>query len=134
MGQTKPTAIPQSPLDARAIALSWLSTFSKALELGDVDGVVSTFLPNGYLRDILVFTWNNRTSKGHTAMRAFLAPSLQATQITKVVLDERQYLHPVYGPIGPHVDGVSTGFTFETRIAKGQGYARLAEDEKSTLR
>lgn len=130
MGQTKLAALPQSPPDARTIAVSWLAAFSKSLEAGDVDGVVSTFFPDGYLRDILIFTWNNRTAKGHTAIHAFLAPSLHAAQITNVVLDERQYLNPVYGAIGPSIFGVSTGFIFETPIAKGQGYARLAEDEK----
>lgn len=129
MGQTKLSALPQSPPDAQAIAVSWLATFSKSLEAGDVDGVISTFFPDGYLRDILIFTWNNRTAKGHTAIRAFLASSLHAAHITNVVLDERQYFNPVYGAIGPSVSGVSTGFTFETPIAKGQGYAKLAEDE-----
>lgn len=116
--------------DASAIASSWVSGFGQAAEAGDVKRLVSTFLPDGYLRDILVFTWNNRTLHGHDNISSFLGSTLAHASITNVQLDERQYFCPTHGQIGPGVFAVSTGFTFETPIAKGNGYARLVEDEQ----
>lgn len=116
--------------DPYAIASSWIANFGHALEAGDVIGAVSTFALDGYLRDILVFTWNNRTLHRRDAITSFLMPTLPNVNITNVQVDERQYFSPTYGPIGPGVFAVSTGFTFETPIAKVQGYARLVEDKQ----
>lgn len=117
--------------DADTAASSWLASFGHAAETGDVKALVSAFLPAGYLRDMLVFTWDNRTLHGHDGISSFLNSTLPKMSITNVRLDEREYFQPTYGEIGPRVFAVSAGFTFETSIANVKGYARLvADDEK----
>lgn len=114
--------------DAYAISTTWLATFGKALEEGNVEGLLPCILPHGWFRDILVFTWDNRSAHGHDSIRSFLAPTLPNAQITNVRLDERQYYKPMYGSIMGPVLGVGTGFLFDTPIATCQGYARLMQD------
>ncbi|KAJ7663499.1 FAD/NAD-P-binding domain-containing protein [Mycena rosella] len=104
--QSSPTSMaPNSP----AIAEAWLQTFGDVLAAGDVSGAVSCFTPNGYLRDILVFTWNNRTSAGRTRIAA-------------------SHLTPEFGQVTHAASGVSAGFTFETAVGHGQGYFSLVEE------
>lgn len=114
--------------DAHAIASAWLSDFAKPFEAGDVEGILPSILPNGWFRDILIFTWDNRTARGHDAIRAFLAPKLPNAKISNIRLDDRQYFKPTYGSILGPVLGVVVCFLFETPIAKGQGCARLMQD------
>ena len=77
---------PAGTPDADAIATTWLSGFAKALEAGDVEGILPSILPHGWFRDILIFTWDNRTARGHDAIRSFLSPTLPNSRITNIRL------------------------------------------------
>lgn len=117
-------------VDAQSVASAWLSKFAHTLETGDIQSIVSSFLSRGYFRDLLNFTWDYHTLHGHSGISAFLQSNLPGVRISNVRLDARVYFAPTYGRIGPTDVGVSTGFTFEKDgMAKGQGHAKLLQDE-----
>ncbi|KAJ7491155.1 FAD/NAD-P-binding domain-containing protein [Mycena latifolia] len=109
------------------IASSWLQRFGKSLETGDVAKTVSCIHPDGYLRDILVFTWNNRCLHGHPKTTVYLRDTLAAAAITQVKPDARPGLAPEYGPLTDHLllRAVSAGFTFTCAVGIGRGYFSL---------
>ncbi|KAJ7852828.1 FAD/NAD-P-binding domain-containing protein [Mycena olivaceomarginata] len=116
-------------VDACAIATSWLKSFGEALEAGDLAGAISCFAPDGYLRDVLTFTWKNRTLAGHAHIAAYMKDTLKPASITQVKLDTRANLTPEFGHITHAASGVSSGFTFETAVGPGQGYFSLVKNE-----
>ncbi|KAJ7681492.1 FAD/NAD-P-binding domain-containing protein [Mycena rosella] len=116
-------------VDSPEIATAWLKTFGDFLTAGDVAGATSCFSPDGYLRDILVFTWKNRTLGGHARIAAYLKDTLKPAAITQVLLDTRPHLTPEFGHVTHAASGVSSGFTFETTVGHGQGYFSLVQNE-----
>ncbi|KAJ7020525.1 FAD/NAD-P-binding domain-containing protein [Mycena alexandri] len=120
---------PSPEVDAPAIASSWLKNFGGFLACGDVPGTVSCFTPDGWLRDILVFTWKNRTLAGPGCISAYLKDTLGPATLTQAKLDTRLHLTPVFGTITHTAAGVSSGFTFETAIGHGQGYFSLVQND-----
>ncbi|KAF5345198.1 hypothetical protein D9758_009716 [Tetrapyrgos nigripes] len=118
-----------SPKD---ISSKWLKDFGSFLQTADVEGVASCFRPDGWLRDILIFSWNNRSLCGPEKITQYLKDSnLKAETCTSFELDERPYLSAQFGPIGPAATGVSFGFRFVTPIAFGKGFAHLTEQDGS---
>ncbi|KAJ7088473.1 FAD/NAD-P-binding domain-containing protein [Mycena belliarum] len=115
-------------LDSPGIAAAWLQAFSDALAAGDVSGVVSCLTPDGWFRDILVFTWNNRTLRGRARIAEYLADTMQPAKISAVQLETNAHLTPEFGHITHAAAGVSAGFTFETAVGHGRGYFSLVED------
>ncbi|KAJ6477922.1 FAD/NAD-P-binding domain-containing protein [Mycena vitilis] len=116
-------------VDASAIAAAWLKDFGAFLAAGDVSGATSCFVSGGYLRDVLVFTWMNRTLAGKDRIAAYLKDTLKPAAISQVELDTRAHLTPVSGPLTHVASGVSSGFTFETAVGHGQGYFSLVEND-----
>ncbi|KAL0948592.1 hypothetical protein HGRIS_011150 [Hohenbuehelia grisea] len=113
------------------IASSWLRDFSNSLVSAEVDAVASSFHPDGWFRDLLVFTWDNRSLEGHDNIRKYLADTLARAKITDVTLEERPHLKPVFGNVTPRHQGVEAGFTFQSNIALGEGFFRLTQNEES---
>ena len=111
------------------IALDWLKNFATYLESADSENIGSCFLPNGWFRDVLTFTWNNRSLQGRDEISSYLRGTLAAAQISNVKLDNRPGLSPDFGLVTPSAEGISSGFTFTTAVAIGQGYFRLLKDE-----
>ncbi|KAF7359199.1 FAD/NAD-P-binding domain-containing protein [Mycena sanguinolenta] len=114
-------------LDPAEIAFSWLQSYAAFLASGDVKGSVSCFHDDGFLRDLLVFIWNNRNLHGHKNINAYLADTLSHASIADVKLETRPGLVPEIDRfnaqmVSPVANTVSAGFTFECRIGKGQGY------------
>ncbi|KAK7008196.1 FAD/NAD-P-binding domain-containing protein [Favolaschia claudopus] len=116
-------------IDASAIAESWLQSFGAFLQSGDLAGATSCFAPHGYLRDVLIFTWNNRTLVGHKQITTYLSETLNRASITEVKLDTREHLAPSFGHVTPMASGVSSGFTFETAVGHGEGHFSLVKNE-----
>ncbi|KAF7350597.1 Flavin-binding monooxygenase [Mycena sanguinolenta] len=116
-------------LDAPQIASSWLKPFGEFLEAGDITGVTSCFAPRAYLRDVLVFTWNNRTLAGQERIATYLKDTLKSAEITQVKVDTRPNLSPEPRPLPASASAVCSGFTFNTRVGYGQGYFMLVENE-----
>ncbi|KAJ7162736.1 FAD/NAD-P-binding domain-containing protein [Mycena crocata] len=101
------------------IASAWLTQFSAFLTGADATGAATCFRAHGYLRDILVFTWSNRTLQGHGKITGYLENTLAAAAITAVKLDDREHLRPAFMPMA---GAVVSGFTFETAVGPSQGY------------
>ncbi|KAJ7626784.1 FAD/NAD-P-binding domain-containing protein [Roridomyces roridus] len=114
--------------DTTAIASAWLEEFSTALTAGDAGATAECFLEAGYLRDVLVFTWRNRTLSGRARIAAYLNDTLKTVAVRDTALDTRPYLTPELGPVTHVAAGVSSGFTFETTVGPGQGYFSLVMD------
>ncbi|KAJ7049309.1 dimethylaniline monooxygenase [Mycena amicta] len=112
-----------APPDCPSIAAAWLKTFSECIasdsdSAHQVQRTTDCFHPHGYLRDILVFTWTNRTLVGHAKISDFLAAHLADAQLSKLRLATEEHLTPYFMPMA---GAVVSGFTFETRVGHGQG-------------
>lgn len=59
--------------EARAIMQDWLGSFAAAVQARDSAAAASQFLPDGYWKDILAFTWEHRYFSG----RAEIADALE---------------------------------------------------------
>ncbi|KAL0581089.1 hypothetical protein V5O48_000983 [Marasmius crinis-equi] len=116
-----------SPLDA--VVVNWLDDFGAHLASGNVDGVVSCFRDDGWLRDILIFTWDSRSLRGAAKITAYLRDSLKPNAFSNFRVDDRPFLAPEKGTFTPHLSGVASGFTFDTPSAHGRGHVRLVEGE-----
>ncbi|KAF7359203.1 FAD/NAD-P-binding domain-containing protein [Mycena sanguinolenta] len=114
-------------LDPTEIASSWLQSYAACLASGDVKGAVSCFQDTGFLRDLLVFTWNNRTLHGHEKINAYLENTLAHASITDLKLESRRGLVPEIDRFNAQLVSsaahtVSAGFTFLCKVGRGRGY------------
>ncbi|KAF8076714.1 FAD/NAD-P-binding domain-containing protein [Lyophyllum atratum] len=112
---------------SHAIAAEWLENYAAWLQSANLEGVTSCFLSDGWLRDVLVFTWNNRSLGGQDKIRTYLRDTLSAAKVSDVKLDSRPGLSPQQSTIDP--EWIASGFTFTTGLAIGQGYFHLAKEE-----
>ena len=110
--------------DPTIIAQAWLTSFATALETHDASAVSQLFLPQGWLRDVLVFSWKTRSLEGPAKIAAYLSEHLPRHKVTAVKLSENEHLRPVPFEAGP-VTGVEFGYTLETDIAYVEGFAKL---------
>ena len=58
--------------EATTRAVLWLANFENALADGNTAAATAMFLPDGYWRDLVAFTWNFKTSEGAGEIRAML--------------------------------------------------------------
>ena len=100
-----------------------MQRFSSALNDRDGDAVARTFLPTGWLRDSLTFTWDNRSLSGRCRIASYLADTLPFVQISNVHLSKDPAFVPVSRTGSP--ESVEFGFTYETALAWGRGFVRL---------
>ncbi|KAJ7215583.1 FAD/NAD-P-binding domain-containing protein, partial [Mycena pura] len=115
--------------DCAEIASSWIDTFGRALAASDAACAATCIQPNGFLRDVLVFTWRNRTVRGTAEITAYVGSALARGDISlaQFRLDDRAGFAPV---VGPNIStssprAVSAGFVFVTAIGTGRGYFTL---------
>ncbi|KAF7372895.1 Dimethylaniline monooxygenase [Mycena sanguinolenta] len=114
-------------LDPTEIASSWLQSYAAFLTSGDIKGAVSCLQDTGFLRDFLVFTWNNRTLHGHEEITTYLTNNLACASIADFKLETRPGLLPEIDGLNTRmvssvVNTVSAGFTFGCKVGKGRGY------------
>ncbi|EIW81823.1 FAD/NAD(P)-binding domain-containing protein [Coniophora puteana RWD-64-598 SS2] len=127
-------------INASEIATQWITSFNKAATDGDVDAFVKHFLPDGWLRDLLCFTWDFRSVDGHDNLASFFSESLGAgTRFSTVgmhdiVLDTSSTLSgPSTFPVpGTEIVGVQGAFHFALRepAARGRGFFRLMPSQE----
>lgn len=120
-----------------AIAVKWLRTAKVALESIDPKSVAATFLPYGWLRDILTFTWDVHSLRGPDAISSYLSESdrLATSGVSAVKLSDNPHLQPTWSPDPTGAkSGVEAGFDFELPHALGQGYFRLRQDQDGEWR
>ncbi|KAJ3867305.1 FAD/NAD-P-binding domain-containing protein [Lentinula novae-zelandiae] len=109
------------------IARAWLTDFSRSLSTGDCQTATSAFLKDGWLRDILIFTWNNRSLFGTSKIMKYLEENLKRDTVSDFRLNDEPHLAPYNNQSLPAA--ISSGFTFRTPIAFGQGFVNLSQDE-----
>ncbi len=111
------------------IASTWVDNFAKALASGEISNVLSCILPDGWLRDILVFTWANRSLHGHEKISAYLNSDgnnkVISAKISNIALDTREFLTPEYASVA---GTVTSGFLFSISVGTGRGYVHLLPD------
>ncbi|KAJ6622294.1 FAD/NAD-P-binding domain-containing protein [Mycena sp. CBHHK59/15] len=115
-------------LHLREIASSWLANFGRSLASSDIPGVTSCFQPNGFLRDVLVFTWKNRTLRGPERIASYLSGALETgISVREFQIDECEGLSPSVGATlsTSQSCAISSGFIFATAIGVGRGYFTL---------
>lgn len=117
-------------MSLKDVPAAWLLKFATAASAGDVAATVDTILPNGWLRDALVFTWDSRSLEGREKIASYLVNTLPSVGIVNVTLDDGPHLAPRWSRAIECA--IETGFTFETRIGRGQGYVYLVADPVSS--
>ena len=118
-------------LNPHLIASQWLSQCSSALRDADAKAFVDLFLPNGWLRDLLVFTWDIRALEGREKILAYLTDRFSDARITDVRLNETVDLAPRVSKIPiSQAPVVEFAFTFECQHGHGRAHVRLMADAK----
>ncbi|KAH8114872.1 FAD/NAD-binding domain-containing protein [Phellopilus nigrolimitatus] len=120
-----------SALQHRQVARDWLAEFSEAVTRKDVQDVTDLFLPNGWLRDSLVFSWDSRSLEGRDRIAEYLRVRLPTSQIAKIRLDDRAGLAPATFSLSQEINGVEAAFVFETPVLRGRGLVRLQLESDS---
>lgn len=117
-----------------SIVATWLSAFVHGVQSGDPQAIANTFLPNGWLKDVLTFTWDTRAFRGRDAVARYLADSDRLSQaaVTNIVLETDPHFTPRFS--SDVKDEVEAGFRYETRCALGRGYVHLRQDEDGAWR
>jgi len=119
--------VKQEHPNAKAVATQWFSALSEAISLGEVKDIVEGFLPHGWFRDVLTFTWDYRALEGSEKISQYLSEHLRAGAIFDLKLVENDvYRAPRYVAKTGIVEAV---FTFETDLALGQGHVKLERDD-----
>lgn len=117
---------------AVSIAQAWLSGFASALYAEDVDALVALFLPNGWFRDLLTFTWDLRTRHGREEIKEYLLANARNKEISNLQVDlSRSGLEPTKSLQPNQKYEVEVALTFETPKAWGRGFVRLQQDPDS---
>ena len=105
-------------------AASWLGSFGRALEAGDIEAAANLFAEDCYWRDLLAFTWNIKTMEGRAAIREMLKATLSAAKPSHWRLSGEASVD----------DGVIEAWlSFETEVARGEGILRIKDGRCRTL-
>jgi putative flavoprotein involved in K+ transport len=110
--------------DPASLIMAWLAEFEAFLHAGDPEGAAGLFMPNGYWRDLVSFTWNITTQEGRPAIAAMLSATLQ-------------HVAPVsfraYGEATSTAGEIGGWFQLTTATGRGRGYLRLKNGKCWTL-
>jgi hypothetical protein len=120
-------------LDPLQIATSWLSLLNDAFVSKDVNAISALFQPNGWLRDLLVFTWDWRSLHGRDKIANYLTSHIFDSEARDFKLDTEHGIHPSIQEMGPTI-AVEAAFTFNNTTGNCRGLATLVQDEDSQWR
>lgn len=134
-GHFHPVHARNMSLNPHTIASNWLSASASALQNADVGAFADLFLSDGWLRDLIVFTWDVRCLSGREKISAYLAPLLSTARITNLRLDETAHLAPSTFPSSYHkATGVEFAFVFDCQHGHGNALVRLIPDADGQFR
>ncbi|KIJ46883.1 hypothetical protein M422DRAFT_249627 [Sphaerobolus stellatus SS14] len=108
------------------ISKEWVDRFASACSAGNAQAFVDLFLPTGWLRDNLVFSWNHRSLGGHAAIFDYLVDRLHKRIIFNVNLDEKCGILPSYNP---STNILEAAFVFDVDFAYGRGLMLLRRQD-----
>lgn len=128
-----------APQDLAAIAARWLSAFAHGFDERSGAAVAKTFLPDGWLRDALVFTWDTRALTGHSVIASYVDDGLARGTLggppTTFALDMRTHFAPALLDASKGTAGaLELAFTFTAPRGACRGLARLLPDENDEWR
>ncbi len=118
------TNVPTPVLDGNTVLQEWMTAFSDALAQGDYQRAADCFMPDGYWRDFLAFTWDMQTFH-HTSE---VAAALRRTHPACGARDFRLDGDAIAGRIAIFGPTVESFFNFSTNVGSGRGYVRLLPD------
>ncbi|TIW71385.1 MAG: NAD(P)/FAD-dependent oxidoreductase, partial [Mesorhizobium sp.] len=105
-------------------AATWLGSFARTLEAGDIEAVANLFVEDCYWRDLLTFTWNIKTMEGRAAIRDMLEATLATARPSRWSLT---------GDASVDDGIIEAWFSFETVVARGEGILRLKDGRCRSL-
>ncbi|KAJ7111319.1 FAD/NAD(P)-binding domain-containing protein [Mycena epipterygia] len=129
-----------SPEETLAVATKWLASLEAAK---DVEAFAAHFLPTGWLRDMLCFSWDFRTMAGRAKIVEFLSDKsaggksrFEQAGLHGFKIETTSTLGApatFAAPGNPTVQGVSAAFTFAVTSppGKGRGFFRIVPDSES---
>ena len=124
-------------LSPHAVSVAWFSLLTDAIEKRDSHAVANTMLPEGWLRDILVFGWDLRALEGRDKIAAHISHTLLKTPITDLRLEDSPDLSPRSFPadsVNHDGSGIELAFNFELSHGSCRGHARLLQDVDGVFR
>ncbi|KAK0196665.1 dimethylaniline monooxygenase [Armillaria mellea] len=109
-----------------AAAKHWFKSLSDAIEAKQITTITAHFLPDGYWRDLLSLSWDNRTLHTIPVINNFLDDNdrLKSSGLRNFKLEGE----PVLVRANRDFTWVQCFFTFETSVARGRGFFRLMHD------
>ncbi|OAX38736.1 FAD/NAD(P)-binding domain-containing protein [Rhizopogon vinicolor AM-OR11-026] len=125
-------------LQPQVISANWLKSLEVASSTGDAASFVNHFLPDGWFRDMLCFTWNFRTLSGQEKIHGFLSEVVDGqsrlgySHLHDFKLEDYSVNapSPFRFPGSLDIEGVQGAFTFSITkpAAYGRGFFRLMQD------
>ncbi|KAJ7450873.1 FAD/NAD(P)-binding domain-containing protein [Mycena latifolia] len=128
-----------TPEETLTIATQWLASLNATK---DADAFAGHFLPTGWLRDLLCFSWDFRTMAGRAKIAEFLSDKsaggksrFEHAGLHDLEIDANSSIGPPATfplPGNPDILGVSAVFTFSifSPPAKGRGFFRIVPDSE----
>ncbi|KAJ7683314.1 FAD/NAD(P)-binding domain-containing protein [Mycena rosella] len=128
-----------TPEETLAVATNWLTSLGAAK---DEEAFAGHFLPTGWLRDLLCFSWDFRTIAGRPKIAEFLSHKsagdnsrLLHAGLHDLKIDTKSAIGPPKMfplPGNPNAQGVSAVFDFSVTSppAKGRGFFRIVPDSE----
>ncbi|KIY66331.1 putative flavin-containing monooxygenase YUCCA3 [Cylindrobasidium torrendii FP15055 ss-10] len=115
-----------SDTDPAVLAQRWLTSLGDAVESKDVNLVTAHFLDDGYWRDLLALSFDNRTLHSIPKIEEFLLQGdrLRESGLRNFKLDGQ----PELTKANRDFTWIQCFFNFETNIARGRGFFRLMRD------
>ncbi|KAK0211151.1 dimethylaniline monooxygenase [Desarmillaria ectypa] len=109
-----------------ASAKHWFKSLADAIEAKDSTTITAHFLADGYWRDLLSLSWDNRTLYTIPVIKKFLDDNdrLKSSRLRNLELEGQ----PVLLRANRDFTWVQCFFTFETSVARGRGFFRLMRD------
>jgi cation diffusion facilitator CzcD-associated flavoprotein CzcO len=113
--------------ERRRRAETWLTALDTALDRRDFHQAAHMVHADGYWRDLLTFSWEFTTRHRPAVIEAWLAETFACNPAQAFRLE----CEPTNGMLGEHRT-LEFFFRFDTPIADGRGYVRLAGDGAAT--
>ena len=109
---------------------SWLAKLGAAVEGRETEAFGRLFLPDGFWRDILAFTWKRPTFSGRPAIREAFGATVARAGAKNFRVAARESRPRFARRSGRRV--LEAWFDFDTAVGTGAGFVRLLHDESDT--
>lgn len=108
----------------QCVCEAWLARFVDAVKRSDSDALANCLQRDGWLRDLLTFSWTFKSMQGRSVIKSYLEENLEKAEILDIRLDNSY--PPRIGHFGPSRTVVDAALKFETTKAYGKGFVRIS--------